>query len=206
MRRGQRVGVPGGLSRGHLRYEDYDRLLELEAGFGEGDWKDFAGDLQYHQPGEFYFFEPDPDTGVNSNQVNREYLRSKIPEALREARQSLPLMYRLNRLVHDRIFEHGTAGFRAGRRIYEAIERAGEGVRRALYGMEMAIKIAAFDCRDCGDCSLPEIAFLCPESQCAKNQRNGPCGGTRLGKCEVGEKECIGALAYERLKAQGKGE
>ena len=108
--------------------------------------------------------------------------------------------------MHDRIFEPGTAGFRAGRRIYEAVERAGEGVRRALHGMEQAIKIAAFDCRDCGDCSLPEIAFLCPESHCAKNQRNGPCGRTRQGKCEVGEKECIWALVYERLKAQGKGE
>ena len=61
-----------------------------------------------------------------------------------------------------------------------------------------------FDCRDCGDCSLPEIAYLCPESQCVKNQRNGPCGGTRDGKCEVGDKECIWALAYERLKAYGE--
>ena len=38
---------------------------------------------------------------------------------------------------------------------------------------------------------MPEIAYLCPESQCAKNQRNGPCGGTRQGFCEVGNKECI---------------
>jgi hypothetical protein len=49
-----------------------------------------------------------------------------------------------------------------------------------------------FGCQDCGDCSLPEIAYLCPESQCAKNQRNGPCGGTRPGSlCEVGDKACI---------------
>ena len=61
--------------------------------------------------------------------------------------------------------------------------------------------MAAFDCQDCGDCSLPDIAYLCPESQCAKNQRNGPCGGTKQGKCEVGEKECIWSLAYDRLKA-----
>lgn len=49
------LGYRGVYLGGHLRYEDYDRLLELEAGFGEGDWKDFAGDLQYNQPGEFYF-------------------------------------------------------------------------------------------------------------------------------------------------------
>ena len=63
------------------------------------------------------------------------------------------------------------------------------------------MKIASFDCRDCGDCSLPDIAYLCPESQCVKNQRNGPCGGTRQGKCEIGEKDCIWARAYDRLKA-----
>ena len=37
-----------------------------------------------------------------------------------------------------------------------------------------------------------------------KNQRNGPCGGTRQGLCEVGEKECIWARAYERLKSVGE--
>ena len=68
------------------------------------------------------------------------------------------------------------------------------------------MKIASFDCRDCGDCSLPDIAYLCPESQCVKNQRNGPCGGTRQGKCEIGEKDCIWARAYDRLKAYGEEE
>ena len=63
-----------------------------------------------------------------------------------------------------------------------------------------------FGCRDCGDCSLPEIAYVCPESQCAKNQRNGPCGGTREGLCEVYDTECIWSQAYERLKAYGEEE
>jgi methylenetetrahydrofolate reductase (NADPH) len=39
-----------------------------------------------------------------------------------------------------------------------------------------------------------------------KNQRNGPCGGTRQGLCEIGEKECIWAGAYDRLKAVGEEE
>jgi len=58
-----------------------------------------------------------------------------------------------------------------------------------------------FDCQDFGDCSLPKIAYLCPESQCAKNQRTGPCGGTREGKCGVAD---IRARAYERLKPYGE--
>ncbi len=49
-------------------------------------------------------------------------------------------------------------------------------------------------------------AYVCPESQCAKNQRNGPCGGTREGLCEVYDSECIWSQAYERLKAYGEEE
>jgi methylenetetrahydrofolate reductase (NADPH) len=66
-------------------------------------------------------------------------------------------------------------------------------------------KSVFYHCKDCGDCSLPEIAFLCPESQCAKNQRNGPCGGTREGRCEVdGFGDCIWLRAYERKKYEGR--
>jgi methylenetetrahydrofolate reductase (NADPH) len=64
-----------------------------------------------------------------------------------------------------------------------------------------------YHCKDCVVCSLPDIAFLCPESQCAKNQRNGPCGGTREGRCEVdGYGDCIWLRAYERLKHEGSEE
>jgi methylenetetrahydrofolate reductase (NADPH) len=66
-------------------------------------------------------------------------------------------------------------------------------------------KAALYQCKDCGDCSLPDTAYLCPESQCAKNQRNGPCGGTREGRCEVdGYGDCIWLRAYERLKHDGR--
>jgi methylenetetrahydrofolate reductase (NADPH) len=32
-----------------------------------------------------------------------------------------------------------------------------------------------------------------------KNQRNGPCGGSNAGECEIPGKRCIWARAYERL-------
>jgi methylenetetrahydrofolate reductase (NADPH) len=74
-----------------------------------------------------------------------------------------------------------------------------------LRAIERLSKAVLYRCKDCGDCSLPEIAYLCPESQCAKNQRNGPCGGTRDGRCEVdGFGECIWLRAYERLRADGR--
>ena len=79
-------------------------------------------------------------------------------------------------------------------------------MQRAAHLAEQAAKVPMFDCKDCGDCSLPDIAYVCPEGPCAKNQRNGPCGGTRDGLCEVYDTECIWSQAYERLKAYGEEE
>ena len=70
--------------------------------------------------------------------------------------------------------------------------------------LEQAVKIPMFDCKDCGDCSLPDIAYQCPEGACAKNQRNGPCGGSLNGECEVPGKPCIWAVAYDRLRPYGE--
>ncbi|HUP04858.1 MAG TPA: methylenetetrahydrofolate reductase C-terminal domain-containing protein [Bryobacteraceae bacterium] len=193
------LGYRGMYLGGHLRVEDYEKIFRLIDSFGENDWRDFARELRFAQPGEFYYFEPDADTGLSSSEVSRDYLRSK------KRPPAAPLSYQANRLVHRLVFEQGTAGFRAGQALYRIAERSPKAAS-ALHGAEHVVKAAVFDCRDCGDCSLPEIAYLCPESQCAKNQRNGPCGGTHQGRCEVGEKECIWSRAYNRLKAYGEEE
>jgi methylenetetrahydrofolate reductase (NADPH) len=200
------LGFRGVYLGGHLKYGDYEQILKTADRFGEEDWKDFAKEIRFPQPEEFYFFEPDPATSLSSTELSRQYVLSKAPESMRASRRHIPLSYKINRLVHDKVFEKGSTGFNIGKRVSRVVERSGKGLQKTLHGVEQAFKILAFDCRDCGDCSLSEIAFLCPESQCAKNQRNGPCGGTRQGKCEVGEKECIWALAYERLKAYGEEE
>jgi methylenetetrahydrofolate reductase (NADPH) len=93
--------------------------------------------------------------------------------------------------------------FRAGKAVYERSRDPAQGPR-SLRLLEQVSKGAMYSCKDCGDCSLPDIAFLCPESQCAKNQRNGPCGGTRDGKCEVADFECIWSRAYDRLKSENR--
>ena len=200
------LGFRGVYLGGHLNVDDYERILELSDRFAEHDWKEFAKEICFSQPGEFYFFEPEPASGLSSTEINRQYLHSKSADSLKELKQSVSLGYKLSRTIHHAIFEEGSTGFAIGKKVFEAVERAGSGIQLTLHGAEQALKIPTFDCRDCGDCSLPDIAYLCPESQCAKNQRNGPCGGTRQGKCEVGEKDCIWALAYDRLKAYGEEE
>ena len=200
------LGYRGAYLGGHLQYGDYEHIIELADSFGEDDWRDFAREIRFSRAGEFFFFEEDEATGLSMSEINKDYLSSQLPQARKAARRKLPLSYKVNRLVHDKIFEKESSGFKLGKKISTAIEKCGGGVQKAAHVAEHTTKMAAFDCRDCGDCSLPDIAYLCPESQCVKNQRNGPCGGTRQGQCEVGEKECIWARAYERLKGYGQEE
>jgi len=196
------LGYRGAYISGHRRAADLARVLDLAGSFAPDDWRTFAREITYSRPGEFSYLEPDPATGLSSDRVNRRYLASITPRARGRARVRGSLAYRFNRLVHDAAFDPGTAGFRAGTSCYERVERYR--LSRPLHVLENAVKVPLFDCRDCGDCSLPDIAYLCPESQCWKNQRNGPCGGTRDGLCEVVDKECIWSRAYTRLKPYGE--
>ena len=59
-------------------------------------------------------------------------------------------------------------------------------------------------CAGCGNCRLGEFAGICPITRCAKRLFNGPCGGSREGKCEVRpELECGWQLIYDRAKSLG---
>jgi methylenetetrahydrofolate reductase (NADPH) len=195
------LGFRGAYLGGHLQPEDYRTILGAADAYEDG-WAELARDLQYDLPGEWYLYERDADTGLASEELDREYARS-----LRKRRRGrgAPARYRVSRLVHHLVFEPGAPLEGPARSLYEKVDESPKVVGKALHMAEQAAKVPMFECRDCGDCSLPDIAYLCPESQCAKNQRNGPCGGTREDSlCEVGEKTCIWALAYDRLKAYGE--
>jgi methylenetetrahydrofolate reductase (NADPH) len=63
---------------------------------------------------------------------------------------------------------------------------------------EAFFKGVMFDCRSCGQCLLKRTALICPMS-CPKGLRNGPCGGTTYGKCEVyPDKECVWVRIYNK--------
>ena len=59
-------------------------------------------------------------------------------------------------------------------------------------------------CLGCGNCRLGEFGAICPITRCAKRLLNGPCGGSRDGKCEVhADRDCAWQLIYDRCKAIG---
>ena len=57
-------------------------------------------------------------------------------------------------------------------------------------------------CLECGDCLLDMTGGICPLTACTKGLLNGPCGGTKDGRCEVEPdlRDCGWHLIYERLK------
>ena len=196
------LGFDGVYLGGHMPAETFATILDLADSFSD-DWRELSKEIRFPARGEFHLFEPDPETGLSSNTVNPAYLASKHA---RRTDLPVPLKYRVSRRLHEKVFASDAPLFPAAQRLYRRIEHAPKPVGKAAHAVEQAAKVSLFGCRDCGDCSLPEIAYVCPESQCAKNQRNGPCGGTRDGLCEVYDTECIWSDAYERLKAFGEEE
>ena len=201
------LGYRGAYISGRPQLERIQHILEMVDSYGENDWKEFAKEIKFAQDDEFYYFEQGDHPGLSSDAVNKEYLASKSRSKLgrARARMTVPLQYRLGKFVHDRVFTEGTLGFKAGSAIYGQVEKSKKLIAVA-HVLEQASKVPVYHCRDCGDCSLPDVAYMCPESECVKNQRNGPCGGTKAGMCEVLDKECIWLRAYDRLKPFGQEE
>jgi methylenetetrahydrofolate reductase (NADPH) len=191
------LGYRGAYLGGVYNFNAIERILEIERSFAPDDWKSFAREIKFSTPGEYFCFEEDPATGLAD--PARPNANAGPSKAKRGA-----ITYALAKWSHHLMFSRGTTLAKFGATVCKTAGNPEQGPRLAR-AFEHASKALLFNCKDCGDCSLPEIAFLCPESQCAKNQRNGPCGGTREGQCEVdGFGDCIWLRAYERLRPEGK--
>ncbi len=133
------LGYEGVYLGGHMPAETFGEIIERADGFGADDWREFAHEIQFPRPGEFHFFERDPETGLSSDVVNGAYLESK-----RHRRTDLrvPVKYRLSRRLHDTVFENDAPLFTTGRSVYGRIEKGAAshaaGGARARAGREGA--------------------------------------------------------------------
>ncbi|MBN2706235.1 MAG: methylenetetrahydrofolate reductase C-terminal domain-containing protein [Deltaproteobacteria bacterium] len=167
---------------------DFDDVVQIIEKGEEltSDWRNVMDEFDFPQKGGFYYFMKGSAGEINSRE-----------SAPRTSRPVVPLSYKFSRLVHNQCFE--TRGILFGA-IQKLVDKSAEsGFFRFV---EHLVKVALYECMDCGDCALADVAYLCPMSQCPKNQRNGPCGGSYEGWCEVypNEKQCLWVRAYDRLK------
>lgn len=178
-----------------LKTEDF-RFIVNKAAELEPRWEEFIPEVSYSRKGEFYAFPP-PKTyrpaGADADPV----------AALDKAH--LKFSYRLSMMMHRLAFERKSLGCRIMTRYYQRIGDRSAMSRLSHVG-EYMLKMMFFRCRDCGDCALAETAYVCPQGRCAKQQRNGPCGGSRDGMCEAypNERRCAWTMVYERKKGAGQ--
>ena len=186
------MGFAGVHLGGHRAdYEDVEYIIEEGESLVD-EWEELVSDFDFPMEDGFYYYERDPETGLNTEE------HSPRPE-----KPSQGLGYRGFKVAHDVIFEPDGALF--GPMRWTAAKVDDTWMEEPYQDFERIAKTISNDCQECGNCALFDLAYLCPMSQCPKNERNGPCGGSHDGYCEVypDEQECIYVRAYRRLKADG---
>jgi methylenetetrahydrofolate reductase (NADPH) len=185
---GVHIGGPG------LKYEDVEWVIGKSQEIST-PWREWVREFSFPQEKGFYLFMEDSKTGLNTDVPNFKRIHPRKRWG-----------YRFMRFLHHFIFVPVAPLFKTARRFFNKVEDT----RLEIYFTELEywIKFFSSRCQRCGDCTLSEMAFLCPQSQCAKFLLNGQCGGSREGWCEVfpGKKKCIYVRAYQRLKAYGEEE
>ena len=78
-----------------------ERILEIERSFAPDDWKQFAREIKFSRPGEFFFYTEDAATGLAD--PNQETPRP------RTSSEHMTAAYQLSKLAHATMFERGTA-------------------------------------------------------------------------------------------------
>jgi methylenetetrahydrofolate reductase (NADPH) len=198
------LGFAAGYLGGITKPEMLTEIIELAESYSPDDWRLFMGEIQFSQPGEFFLFEHDPSTGLSDpERVNKEYLRTLRTSA---KPAEVTLWYQFSRKVHEWAFTRDKGLYGLMRQMFRRLDKKPGSLSALAYHVERASKQLGYGCQDCGDCSLPDCAYLCPIAGCSKGSRNGPCGGSAGGRCEMLDKECFWTRVYERMKYYGTAE
>jgi methylenetetrahydrofolate reductase (NADPH) len=183
-----------------LTGEAVDKILD-EAKSYEANWKEVSREFNYKIPGDFYLFQEDKETGLNTTELSPRNELSNEGSAVYK-RHGVSLLF------HNVALEPGRFGYnRLANHMDKKEKKKGEGFHSSH--MEHDTKVFLYGCLDCGDCGLETIAYQCPMVHCPKSQRNGPCGGGDGTWCEVfpasnpHKRHCVFYNAYNRFKKEG---
>jgi methylenetetrahydrofolate reductase (NADPH) len=141
-------------------------------------WEELAEEISYAPKGAYYMYEAPP------HPPKKRSFWAKVADIVEPANTPRVLRAVLTPIL--RWIDKRPA-------LAQALERA-----------ELAFKEPVFGCKACGNCVLGLTEYVCPMT-CPKNLRNGPCGGTLNGQCEViPDRPCVWVKVYERAQAANR--
>ncbi len=183
------IGAAGVDVGGLPDFDTFAKILGRAAQI-DGDWEKYKDNLCWPGADRFYLYD---DAGRRTTGGKRKKR----------------LTQRCFNLTHRLILDPEHTGFKAGRGLLRAMG-AGKGTGfayRSFATMEKAVKFAAFDCQDCGDCYLPENFGCCTMGGCEKGLSNVPCGDSTVdGKCGNNlDRICVGERIYDAAIAEREG-
>jgi methylenetetrahydrofolate reductase (NADPH) len=143
-------------------------------------WEELAKELTYPPKNAFYMYEPNTAPKAKPTGWRDWAVKTFLPSPAK--------------------FPEGGFLYKSFRVFCEWIDRR-PSMAHSLERLETAVKVPVFGCQECGNCVLGSMQHVCPQT-CPKQLRNGPCGGTHMGQCEViPEQACIWVKVYERAKS-----
>ncbi|HHH52432.1 MAG TPA: methylenetetrahydrofolate reductase, partial [Bacteroidetes bacterium] len=191
----KKLGYKGAYFGGIHNYDNFNRIIEVEKSFSENDNLDFIKELWFPKKNEYFIYKKDISTCLLQKEKN---LKAKNKLSFKSK-----INYSVSKGFHSLMFKPGAIGYKIGKTISNQ-DKYKYHLPSWIHIIEKRSKQVIYDCKDCGDCALQYTGYLCPESQCPKGLRNGPCGGTHDSICEVRDSECIWSRAYNRLKRDKK--
>jgi len=160
----------------------------------EDRWPEYLSDFSTRKKGAYYHYDIVEDktkVRVEEQPSLGEWFTDHLP-------------YRMLRFAHSLFFDKTAFMAPVYRAFARFLDQRNKGwvLKRFL---EDPMKMSLLSCQGCGDCGIQHLGFLCPESGCPKHTRNGPCGGSCDGFCEVyPDRHCVWVRAYRRLKQANK--
>ncbi|MBA3035015.1 MAG: methylenetetrahydrofolate reductase [Desulfobacterium sp.] len=174
----------------HRNFKTVKRILDRMAEI-ENSWQDFLKEFDYSQPDHYYMYEKNKQSALSS-----DILAPKNSKATSFHK----LHFKFLHSIHNSLFSINTPHAAIYKKISRQLYQNSGIVYHLVKFFEDVLKKILLNCQQCGDCGIEYPGFLCPESGCPKHMRNGACGGSRKGKCEVyPDRFCIWYLAYQRF-------
>ena len=170
------LGYAGAYIGGDHQADHIRWIIKRSEGIA-GRWEEFADELAYAPKKGFYLGESAPHSHAP---------RGMVPGVLDAMGKTFDV-HREGALRRS---------LTAASRWFDRRPALAHGLER----LEFALKRPVFGCEACGNCVLGHMEYVCPQT-CPKHLRNGPCGGTSNGRCEVVDKPCIWVGVYERAAA-----